>query len=583
MKFLQNIKFSPNIKFSEWKDWRRNLVFAHLALVAIIILVRGFFLQYHMTEFLSDQGNNRFVRNVKVPAVRGSILDRNHEPIAMSTEVRSIWIDPSIVSQHLEELPKLAYLLDRPEEELKQIILARKKGRFYWLKRQLPPHLAEPIMSLKIPGVYERVEYKRYYPDAEITSHILGFTDIDDNGIEGIELAYQDWLKGDDTHRRILKDGRNRIIKSFEVSAQGEDFKESQDLVLTIDRRIQISAYRALKAALIKHKAEAGSVIVADVKTGDILAMVNQPAGNPNRLSDRHAVLLKNRAITDVFEPGSTVKPFVVAAGLESGKWRPNSVIKTGWGGYKVGKNRITDVSKSESMDVTTVITKSSNIGVVKIGETLDPEVLYKIYEAVGVGSKSHLRLVGEQEGTLGSLARWRRDPFEYATKTFGYGISVNTLKLAQMYTVFGNDGAFRPFRIVKSDYYPEAKQVFSPHVARQVLEMMETAMDRSKGGSGWRGQVPNFRVAGKSGTSRKIINGKYSPNHHRSFFVGIAPVTEPQFVIAVMIDEPKEGYYGGLVAAPVFGEVMRNTLRIMGSRPDAMPDAPKLQLISNN
>ncbi|WP_051396069.1 penicillin-binding protein 2 [Ignatzschineria larvae DSM 13226] len=570
-------------KSKKTKDirWRKYFVLSFFVIIAIAVVSRGLYLQYYHTDFLLEQGDNRFVRHIKNQAVRGTIFDRNGEPIAISTEVRSIWIDPSILSQNLHELPKLAYFLDRPEEDLKQLILSRQESRFYWLKRQLPPHEAKVLMDLRIPGVYEQVEYKRYYPDAEITSHILGFTDIDDNGIEGIELTYQDWLKGDDTVTRIRKDAKGRVIERTEV-IDLENYHASQDLTLTIDRRIQISAYRALKAAMIKHNATAGSVVVADMRTGDILAMVNQPAGNPNRLSDRRASLLKNRAIADTFEPGSTIKPFVVAAGLESGKWKPNSIVKTGRNGYRIGKNVVRDVSPSDSMDVTTVLMKSSNIGVTRIAETLDPALLYTIYDHIGIGKKSEIRLTGEEPGRLGPLRRWQVDPFEYATKAYGYGISVNTLKLAQMYTVFGNQGSFRPLRLVKDDYYPETTAIFSPKVTEQVVLMLEAATNKAKGAGGWRANVPNFRIGGKSGTVRKIINGKYSSDHHRSFFVGIAPISDPQYVVAVMLDDPKkEGYYGGLVAAPIFSEVMRSTLRIMGTKPDALLDDVNIKLIA--
>lgn len=563
------------------RGWRKKFVFGIFTLVALSVLLRALYLQYYMTDFLLEQGDNRFVRHIKNPAIRGTIFDRNGEPIALSTEVRSIWIDPSILSQYLHELPKLAYFLGKPEEELKQLVLSRQKSRFYWLKRQLPPHEAKVLMGLKIPGVYDQVEYKRYYPDAEITSHILGFTNIDDDGIEGLELSYQDWLKGTDTSTRIVKDAKGRVIEREEI-VNMDNFKESKDLTLTIDRRIQISAYRALKTGMIKHNAVAGSVVVADMRTGDILAMVNQPAGNPNRLDERRSELLKNRAITDTFEPGSTIKPFVVAAGLESGRWKPNSIVKTGRGGYRIGKNLVRDVSASDSMDITTVLMKSSNIGVVRIAETLDPSILYNIYDQIGIGKKSQLRLLGEEPGRLGPLRRWQVDPFEYATKAYGYGISVNTLKLAQMYTVFGNQGKFRPLRLVKNDYFVEPTEIFSPQVTEQVLLMLESVTDKSKGGAGWRGKVPNFRVGVKSGTIRKIVNGKYSNTHHRSFFVGVAPISDPQYVIAVMLDEPrKDGYYGGLVAAPIFSDVMRSTLRIMGARPDALLDEPNIKLIA--
>ena len=559
-------------------NWRRQLVLFALFVVAGILLTGSFYRQVTQADKLIAEGNKRYRKIENTNAVRGSIYDRNGNSIAVSVDVESIAINPKQLIHNPYKIALLAHVLERDPNEFYQAVQKRQNTHFLWIARHISPKMAHLVRQIEGDGISLIKEYKRYYPDAEITSHLLGFTNIDDEGIEGVELSYDEWLSGTNGKYRLTRDGRGRLLDREVLTAE----EPGRDLTLTIDRQIQIVAYRALKAAVIKHKAKGGTVVVANAKTGEILAMVNQPAGNPNRAKDRATPgLLRNRAITDVFEPGSTMKPFVVATGLESGKWRPDTTIKIG-SYFRVGRHVVRDVGYAKELDVASVLIKSSNIGVAKIALSMDPDILWRKYKMLGIAEKSHLGLVGEVPGTVTDLSAWKRNEFEYATKSFGYGLSVNTLKLAQMYTVFANKGVYKPLRIVRSNYQLPETRVFSPESAETVLYLLEDVLNKSKGGSGWRGQVDKFRVAGKSGTVRKLENGRYSDNKHRSFFVGIAPVTDPEFIIAVMIDEPTEGgYYGGLVAAPVFSEVMGNTLRIMGIRPDGMMRMPKLQLIS--
>ncbi len=551
-------------------NWRQYYLFGFLLLCASILILQAFFLQFYDTQFLQAEGGKRYIRNLQTPSARGTIYDRNGETIASSAEVHSVWADPSILIDHRDQFPQLAQVLGVPLNELTARLERLRKQRFIWLKRQLPPNEGLAIQQLKIPGVEVQREYRRYYPHTEIMSHLLGFTDIDDQGIEGIEKSYQDWLVGDSARRRVIKDSRGRIVRVLE---EHPPEKVGQDLTLTIDHRIQIIAYDALKKAVDLHNAKGGSVIVADGHTGDILAMVNQPAGNPNRIADRKAILLKNKALTDLFEPGSTIKPFIVAMGLDSGKWHPDSMLATR--SFRVKGHPITDVSKRDQMSLTEVIIRSSNIGVAKVALSIDPEVLWNIFTDLEIGERSHLGLIGEPRGTKGDLRQWQLNDFEYATKSYGYGLSINSVKLAQIYTVFTNGGVYRPLRIAMHEPIQPEKRIFSEWATHEVLLMMEKSLDRSLGGGGWRARVPKYRVAGKSGTVRKS-GGRagYSDQRHQSFFVAVAPVTAPRYIVSVVIDEPRgDAYYGGAVAGPVISEVMGNTLRILGVRPDDLTE----------
>ncbi len=565
------------------KNYRRIFVLVFFYVLAGSLLVRAFSLQIIEQDFLLNEVNNRIMRSINIPAVRGMILDRNGEPLAVSTEVYSVWGDPLVLNEYSDYFKSLASALNMETKHVAELMSKRENSRFVWLKRRIPPHEADAVIRLNLPGIYIEKEYKRFYPDAEITSQLLGFTDADDDGIEGIELEHNDSLKGVPGSKQVIRDTKNRIIEEHRVVRNAEP---GETLVLTIDRRIQLSTYRALKSAMVRHQAKSGAAIVVDAWNGEVLAMVSQPAGNPNNLRHRIPELMKNRTISDVFEPGSTIKPFVVALGLESRKWTPNSVIETG-PAYIVSGNRIVDVSKTSSMNVTTVLVKSSNIGVAKIALSLPASALWKLYQNLGIGQKGSLSISGEQVGRLGDVKRWERSQFEHATKSFGYGISLNVSKLAQMYSVFANQGKLEPLKIIKSGLSPqkkngnyESKQIFSPDVTETMVSLLEKVVTEAASS---KAKVKNYRVGGKSGTVRKLERGKYSKDKHRAFFAGIAPITNPRYVVVVMIDEPtKDGYYGGAVAAPVFSEIMGNTLRIMNVKPDRLTDLPKLQLLTH-
>lgn len=564
---------------SPGKNTRRVMVLGIFYILGLLLFVSAFGLQIVDQKFLQTQGNNRVIRTVEMPAVRGIILDRNEESLAVSTEVYSVWADPYILLDYAEYFPQVAESLEMDEAELNQILRKREKARFVWIKRQLPPHTTNELAKLNLPGIYIEKEYKRFYPDAEITAQLLGFTNSEDKGIEGIELTYDESLKGKVGRKQVIRDTKNRVIDQLKIIEAAE---AGDDLMLTIDRRIQLAAYQALKTAIVDNAAKSGAVMVIDAWTGEVLALASQPSGNPNNLHHRVPELMKNRAISDAFEPGSTIKPFVIALGLESRKWTPNSVVSTA-SGFTVSGNVIRDVARSTSMDLTTVLVKSSNIGVTKVALSMPPEVLWNLYKTLGIGTRTSLGIRGEQSGRLGDVKPWQRNQFEYATKSFGYGISVNVAQLAQMYSVFANDGVLQPITIIKNartKTQHQPKRVYTKQVNEQLTHMLERVITDNAGS---KAKVANYRVAGKSGTARKIENGRYSSTKHRAFFAGFGPVSNPRYVVVVMIDEPTKGqYYGGAIAAPVFSSVMGDTLRILNIKPDGLKELPKIQMISS-
>lgn len=560
-------------------NWRRQLVLIALFFTAGGLLFGAFYRQVIQANYLIAEGNKRYTKYETIASPRGTIYDRNGNSLAASVAIKSLAINPKQLIHNPYKIALLAHILEKEANDFYQELKGWQNTHFKWLKRRISPEFAYLVEQIEGGGIQLIREYKRFYPDAEITAHLLGFTNIDDEGIDGVELSFEKWLKGEEGRAKLTRDGRGRLLKR-EVIDEGNPGK---DLRLTIDRQIQIVAYRALKAAVLKHKAKGGSIIVADSQTGEILAMVNQPAGNPNRVQDRATPgLMKNRTITDVFEPGSTMKPFVVATALETGQWHPETVIPIG-SFFRVGKRVVRDVGAyQKELTVRKVLMRSSNIGVSKIALSMEPILLWEKYKLLKFGERSDLRLVGENPGFVTPFPAWERDEFEYITKTFGYGLNINMLKLAQIYTIFANGGIYKPLKMVQSRYEAPTHRVFSQDSALTVLSLLEDVTNKEKGGSGWRARVEKFRVAGKSGTVRKIINGQYSEDLHNSFFVGLAPVSNPQYVVAVMIDEPQEGgYYGGAIAAPVFSEVMGNTLRIMGTLPDGLIRLPKLELLS--
>ncbi|MFO1370992.1 MAG: penicillin-binding transpeptidase domain-containing protein [Candidatus Competibacteraceae bacterium] len=553
---------------------RQGLLLGLLFTTAGGMATRATYLQLVDKNHLQKEGKERYLREVEVPAHRGMIVDRSGEPLAVSSPVDSIWAQPTELLQQRERWPALAPLLGMTvaelEQKLAEHLAEHKDSQFIYLRRHMPPNAAQQILQLKIVGVSAQREYRRYYPDAEVTSHLLGFTDIDDVGQEGLEKTFNVQLHGVPGKKRVIKD---RLGHAVEDVGSIQAPQPGKTLVLSIDRRLQYLAYRALKTAVMENQASAASAVIVDVKTGEILAMVDQPAGNPNNRKNLHGDLLRNRAVTDVYEPGSTMKAFTIAMALESGKWSPGTLVNTSPGTLKIGRYTVRDVHNYGLIDVTRVISKSSNVGTSKIALSLPAERLWKVFKDVGFGAPTGVGLVGEQPGVLSHVSKWGGE-IGHANHAFGYGLSVTMLQLAQAYTVLAADGIRRPLTILKRDAAPgpaEEKRVLSAQAVRQVRAMLEQAV--TKEGTGIKATVPGYRVAGKTGTVHKIVRGHYARDRYFSLFAGMVPASNPRLVMVIIVDEPKKGaYYGGAVAAPVFGQAMGGVLRVLNITPDDMP-----------
>lgn len=502
------------------------------------------------------------MRVIEIAANRGVITDRDGEPLAVSTPVESVQASRDEVRMTDAQAVALARVLQMDVEALRKRLTEGSRDVVF-LKRQLPPDQAARVLQLRIPGVLLQREYRRYYPAGEVASHLVGFNNVDDNGQEGVELAYQEWLAGKPGSRRVIKDKRGQIVEDIEslrVPQQG------RDLALSIDRKIQYLAYRELKAAVEQHKAKAGSAVVIDVQTGEVLALVNLPAFNPNNRGKLTGQQTRNRAIIDLYEPGSTMKAFTIAAGLEAGIVRPESIIQTGPGSLTIGPNTIRDVNPLGALSVTQVLQKSSNVGSARIALQLPPATLWQSFSDAGFGLPTRVGFPGEGHGRLRAPNTWR--PIEQATMSYGHGLSVTLLQIARAYSIFATDGEMRPISIVRVDSPPPAIRVISAETARAVRHMLELAT--GPGGTAPRAQVAGYRVGGKTGTARKIENGVYVQRHVASF-IGFAPVSAPRVIVAVTIDEPSNGvYYGGAVAAPVFSQITAGALRMLGVAHDA-------------
>lgn len=546
--------------------WRARLLMLLVFGALLVLAARALYLQGLRNDFLQQKGETRYARVIEMTAHRGMITDRQGEPLAMSTPVESVWASPADVELTPEQRSRLAKLLGIDAADLKRR-LADEQKEFVYLKRQLPPEQAAKVVQLNLPGVFLKREYRRYYPAAEITAHVVGMTGVDDNGQEGIELAYQDWLNGKPGSRRVIKDRLGHIIEDVESVRAPQ---QGRSLALSIDQRVQYLAFRELKAAIAEHQAKAGSIVVLDVDTGEVLALANWPSYNPNNRDTLKAARARNRAVVDLFEPGSTLKPFTVAAALEAGLVRPGSMIDTEGGRYAVGNRVIRDAHPEGILTVAQVIQKSSNVGSAKMALALAPQKLWSILSQVGFGAISKIGFPGEASGRLRGYQSWK--PIEQATMSYGHGISVSLLQLARAYSVFASDGELKPLTLVRRDEPVEGKRVVSQATALSVRKMLE--MVTQPGGTATRAQVAGYRVGGKTGTAHKVEGTGYSPDRYVSSFVGFAPVSNPRFVIAVMIDEPSgKHYYGGEVAAPVFSNVMAGTLRLLGIAPDASMD----------
>lgn len=552
----------PNLRL------RRQVLLGGLSVAALALVGTVFYRQVLETDFLQKQGEARYLRVGEIAARRGMILDRNGEPLAVSTPVETVWADPRLLATRLDAIPALAKALGLDAKELQSRILADPKRGFMYLKRRVSFQEARGVRELiaaqDIPGVDFETEYRRYYPGVEVFGHVLGFTDIEDRGQEGIERAYDKWLSAEPGQRRVIQDGRRRIVAEVE---QIRPPRNGKDLILSLDRRLQYLTYRELKAAVAEHKAVGGTAVVLDVATGEVLAMVNQPGYNPNDLRGGDSERRRNRALTDTMEPGSTVKPLVVAAVLERGLVKPSTRIATGGGTYAVANGVVRDVHGYGTLDVTGIITKSSNVGAVKLAQMMDYKGLWTLYDQLGFGHKTGVEFPAETRGTLRPYKSWR--PFEHATMAFGYGLSVTALQLAQAYSVLAADGVKRQVTLIKRGDTPEGTRVLSAQTAKSVRAMLETVVQ--PGGTAQRAAVAGYRVGGKTGTAKKA-NGKrgYTTGRYQSVFAGLAPAGSPRLVMVVMIDEPRgKSYYGGIVAAPVFAKVMEGALRLFNVPPD--------------
>jgi len=546
--------------------WRARLLLLLVFLGFLVLAARAFYLQGLRNDFLQHKGETRYARVVEISAYRGMVTDRNGEPLALSTPVESVWAAPADADLSVEQRAKLGRLLGMDAAEIRRKLAVSDRD-FVYLKRQLPPEQAAKVVQLNLPGVFLQREYRRYYPAAEVTAHVVGVTGVDDNGQEGIELAYQDWLSGKAGSRRVIKDRLGQVVEDIESIRAPQ---QGRELALSIDQRIQYLAFRELKSAIALNEAKAGSLVVLDVTTGEVLALANWPTYNPNNRDTLKAGRSRNRAVVDLFEPGSTLKPFTVAAALESGLVGPASMIDTGSGRYTIGNRTIHDAHPEGMLTVAQVIQKSSNVGSAKMALAMAPKKLWTILSDVGFGAQTKVGFPGEAIGRLRAYQTWK--PIEQATMSYGHGISVSLLQLARAYSVFATNGELKPLTLVRRDQPVAGKAVISPRTAMAMRKMLE--MVTQPGGTATKAQVAGFRVAGKTGTAHKPIGATYASDRYISSFVGFAPASNPRLVIAVMLDEPGgKSYYGGEVAAPVFSTVMAGALRLLGIEPDAAPD----------
>ncbi len=543
--------------------WRSRLVLGLVAAGFAVLAGRAFYLQGLDRDFLQQKGEARYGRVVEMPASRGPVKDRNGQPLAISTPVESIWASPDDFEADDAKVRALARVLAIDPAEIRQKV-ANKDRQFVWLRRQISPEQAVKVMALGIPGVFQQREYRRYYPAGEVMAHVVGFTGIDDSGQEGIELAQQSWLAGVPGSRKVIRDRKGRVVEdvgSLRVPRDG------RSLVLSIDQRLQFLAHRELRAAVEANRARGGSLVMLDARTGEVLALVNQPDYNPNNRANVTGRQTRNRSVTDIFEPGSTMKPFTVAAALEAGIVTPDTVIQTAPGSMTVGGWTISDSHAHGLLSVAQIIQKSSNVGTAKIQLRMEPERIGAFYRDLGFGAPPQTGFPGEAKGLLRPPATWK--PIEQATMAYGHGISVSLLQLARAYTIFTGEGHLLPLALVKRDSLPIGRPLVSKATAREVSRMMEMAV--GPGGTAPRAAVPGYRVAGKTGTAHKAEAGGYAEHKYVSSFVGFGPVSDPRFIVAVMIDEPSGAkYYGGDVSAPVFSSVMGAALRMMSVPPDA-------------
>ena len=562
MKYAASAKPDNTAKLP---GWRATALFVVLLIGLAGLLGRGVYLQGIHNDFLQKKGDARYSRVIEVSAHRGKISDRNGEPMAVSTPVESVWASPPDVEADRRQVKRLAQILVMDSGELKNRMFDTSRD-FVYLKRQLPPDQVAKVVAMNLPGVSLLREYRRYYPTGEEAAQTLGFTGQDDNGQEGMELALQGLLGGKPGSQRVIKDNRASIV---EDAGSLHPSKPGSDIVLSLDSNLQHIAYRELESAVKQHRAKAGAVVVLDSRTGEVLALANYPGYNPNNRDNTSSKAMRNRAIADLFEPGSTLKPFTVATAIETGKVKPNTVINTEHGVYTLGNRKIHDSHPESRLTVSQVIQQSSNIGAAKIALSLKSETMWQGLTDCGFGAQTGSNFPGEAPGKLRDPKTWR--PIEQATMAYGHGISVNLLQLARAYTIFANDGELKPISLLKLDAPVIGKRVFSERTSRELRDMLEMVV--LPGGTAPLAQIAGYRVAGKTGTAHKLVDGRYV-DHYVSSFVGFAPASNPRLVVAVMIDDPSGAdYYGGEVAAPVFSKVTGASLHALNVPNDAPLD----------
>ncbi|MDO5087779.1 MAG: penicillin-binding protein 2 [Comamonadaceae bacterium] len=562
---MKSIRYTASpLLASKTPVWRSKFIVACLALAFIGLIGRAAYVQVFGNAFFQRQGEVRFARTLELPASRGRILDRHGFILASSVVAPSIWAIPEDVDPDPARRRQLARLLGMPVAELNKKLQDHEKT-FVWLKRQVDEPVAKQIADMKMAGIHQRKEYKRKYPEGAAAAHVVGFANVENRGQEGAELSFEKQLAGRPGSRRVIKDRLGRVVEAVGDEVPPVD---GQDIQLSIDSKVQFFAYQKLRDAVTEHKARAGSVVVLDAVTGEVLALANYPSYSPDDRRRLTGAQLRNIALTDTFEPGSTMKPITVAMALEAGRVTPRTVIQTAPGTYQLDRFTIRDTRNYGPLTVEGVIQKSSNVGSLKIAQRLRPQEMWDTYTALGYGQRPDLDFPGVAVGRLRPWKNWR--PVEQATMAYGYGLSASLFQMAHSYTAFAHDGQVIPATLLKSpDGAPvQGMQVFSPQNARAVRKMLQMAA--GPGGTGQRAQTVGYSVGGKSGTARKQAGKGYDAGRYRAWFTGLAPVEQPRIVVAVMIDEPSNGtYYGGAVAAPVFSEVVQQTLRMMGVPPD--------------
>ena len=569
----RSVRYSSSpLLASKTPVWRSKFIVAAIALGFAVLAARAAHVQIFGNAFFQRQGEVRFVRTLELPASRGRIMDRNGLILASNIPAASIWAIPEDVNATPAQLKELAQLLEIPLTELSSK-LGNEDKSFVWLKRQVEEPVAKRITELGLKGIHQDSGFKRQYPDGEATAHVIGFTNIENTGLDGMELTFEKHLLGRSGSRRVIKDGKGRVVEDIRDKVPPVDGK---DLQLSLDSKVQFFAYQKLRETVTAQKAKGGSVVVLDAVTGEVLALANYPSYMPDKRKNLTGEQLRNRAVTDTFEPGSTMKPITVAMALEAGRVTPQTLIDTGPGRYAIGGFNITDTHNYGTLTVEGVIQKSSNVGALKIAQKMSPHEMWDTFTALGYGQKPQIQFRGAVTGRVRPWKTWR--PVEQATMSYGYGLSASLFQMAHSYTAFAHDGRIIPLTMLKSTEPAVGVKVFSPENAQAVRRMLQLAA--APGGTGQLAQTVGYSVGGKSGTAHKQVGKGYASDKYRAWFTGMAPIDTPRIIVAVMIDEPSNGqYFGGVVAAPVFSEVVQQTLRLMNVQPDV---TVKPQIVAN-